>query len=73
MHRSTIYRELKRNAGCRGYRYKQADAKAKERHKAKNRNFKMTNELLLLIEEKLKIQEPRANIWLAEENRKKQC
>ncbi len=30
-HRSTVYRELERNSGKRGYRYNQADEKAKER------------------------------------------
>jgi transposase, IS30 family len=28
VHRSTIYRELKRNTGKRGYRFKQANEKA---------------------------------------------
>jgi len=37
IHKSTISRELKRNRGGRGYRPKQADAFAKERHQAKVR------------------------------------
>ena len=40
--RSTIYRELKRNSGKRGYRYNQADEKAKERrYKASHRKLKI--------------------------------
>ena len=37
IHKSTVSRELKRNRGGRGYRPKQADAFAKERHQAKVR------------------------------------
>jgi len=37
VHKSTISRELKRNRGGRGYRPKQANAFAKERHQAKVR------------------------------------
>jgi len=37
IHKSTISRELKRNRGGRGYRPKQAEAFAKERHQAKVR------------------------------------
>ena len=41
MHRSTIYRELNRNAGQRGYRPKQAQRLADERRLASRRPHKM--------------------------------
>lgn len=51
---STISRELKRNTGQRGYRYKQADFKAVERRsKASCRSKKMRPNLIEVIEEKL--------------------
>ena len=57
VHRSTIYRELKRNAGKRGYRFKQANQKALERRKiASNQKRKMTSATVSFIEEKLKLQ-----------------
>lgn len=38
--RSTIYRELQRNTGLRGYRYKQAQKKSQQRrHQSKNVRF----------------------------------
>jgi transposase, IS30 family len=40
-HRSTIYRELRRNAGGRGYRFQQAQQKAKERRLPCRREPKM--------------------------------
>jgi transposase, IS30 family len=50
----TIDREVARNSGQRGYRFKQAEAKAQERrHRKTGRNVKMTPELIALIEEKL--------------------
>lgn len=52
---STISREIKRNTGGKGYRYKQADEKAIERrHKASSQNKKLTLELMGYIEEKLR-------------------
>ena len=42
-HRSTIYRELARNAGQRGYRPKQAQRLADERRLASRRPHKMDN------------------------------
>jgi len=42
---STIYREIDRNTGLRGYRHKQANSFALERHKVKNKDIKMTDEL----------------------------
>ena len=54
VHRSTLYRELRRNKGQKGYRYQQAHAKAIERKKiiAGNR-LKMKPLLITLIEQKL--------------------
>ena len=42
VHRSTIYRELSRNKGKRGYRFKQANDKArKRRHAVSFKRLKM--------------------------------
>jgi IS30 family transposase len=52
---STISRELKRNTGKRGYRFKQANKKAKERRcLASSSARKMTSELISLIEQHLR-------------------
>ena len=52
--RSTISRELVRNTGVRGYRFKQAHEKAVQRRKqASEKPRKMTPQLVGLIEEKL--------------------
>ena len=57
VHRSALYRELKRNMGLKGYRYQQAQEKASERKKFSARNnFKMTPKLIIAIENKLKLQ-----------------
>ena len=50
---STISRELKRNSGKRGYRFKQAHSLASARRAAKVRTPKMTIENISLIEAKL--------------------
>ena len=51
---STISREIKRNTGDRGYRYKQADAKAIERRKnVSSSPKKLTPANVAVIEEKL--------------------
>src|SRR5271168_1652224 len=51
---STINRELVRNTGARGYRFKQAHEKASQRRKeASDKPRKMTPDLVELIEEKL--------------------
>lgn len=42
VHNSTIYRELKRNTGCRGYRPKQAQQKALSRRKNAPKNIRFT-------------------------------
>ncbi len=52
---STICREIKRNSGQRGYRYKQADEKAaKRRYDASHRAKKLLQPVITLVEEKLK-------------------
>jgi len=51
---STISREIKRNTGSRGYRYKQADEKAVERRANASRTpQKLTPTLVTIIEENL--------------------
>lgn len=54
MSASTICRELQRNSGKKGYRYKQANAKAiQRRHNASCRPLKMTISLVEVVEKKL--------------------
>jgi transposase, IS30 family len=54
VHRSTIYRELSRNTGKRGYQYKQAGKRSDlRRQAASQQKTKMTAETISLIEEKL--------------------
>jgi len=54
VHPATISREIQRNSGMRGYRYKQAQEKAdSRRHAASAGPRKMKNDLLIFIEEKL--------------------
>ena len=56
VHRSTVYRELSRNIGKRGYQYKQAGEQSESRRQAASKkNTKMTPETISLIEEKLVI------------------
>lgn len=53
-HVSTVSREIKRNTGVRGYRYKQADAKAVERRENASRTpQKLTPTLVTIIEKNL--------------------
>ncbi len=53
---ATISREIQRNSGGRGYRYKQAHNKATERrHRASSVPRKMTPALWQLVEEKLAV------------------
>lgn len=47
---STIRREVKRNTGQRGYRHKQADKIAQERHLTKDKSTKMTPEITAIID-----------------------
>lgn len=57
VHRSTIYREMHRNSGELGYRYKQADRKAKtRRYYASCCKIKMKGKTISIIKEKLKLQ-----------------
>lgn len=57
VHRSTICREIGRNTGRRGYRYKQAGQKALERRSAaSNQKRKMIPSTIAFIHEKLKLQ-----------------
>ena len=51
--KSTIYRELSRNAGGRGYRPQQAQELASERHKLKAKAIKMTDWTIAIIDEKI--------------------
>jgi IS30 family transposase len=54
---SSIYRELGRNTGQRGYRYKQADEMSIQRRKgASSQKRKMTDATIAVIREKLKLQ-----------------
>ena len=68
---SDIYRELKRNQGKQGYRYKQAETQAKQwSNRVRCQKLKMTDKLLLVIEDKLKMQwSPEQISNLAEEKR----
>jgi IS30 family transposase len=55
--RSTLYRELARNRGLKGYRFQQADEMACERKNSVAGNGrKMTDEMISVIEGKLKLQ-----------------
>ena len=57
VHRSTIYRELKRNKGSRGYRFKQAQKKASNRRsQASSHRHKMTEATIQIIIEKIHLQ-----------------
>jgi len=48
---STISREVKRNTGKRGFRHKQADSLAQERHLTKCKSTKTTAEITAIIDE----------------------
>jgi IS30 family transposase len=52
--KSTISRELSRNTGKRGYRHKQANRLADERHQKKNKAIKLTDSVKNYISDKLK-------------------
>jgi len=52
---STISRELKRNQGKKGYRPKQAQIKADNRKKQALKALKMTPDLILLIEARIRL------------------
>ena len=64
---STISRELVRNTGARGYRFKQAHEKASQRRQeASDKPRKMTPDLVELIEEKLtqELSRARVDYWV---------
>ncbi len=54
VHHSTIYRELQRNSGQRGYRIRQAQSLSEGRQI--RRTTRMMDDLIILIEEKLALQ-----------------
>ena len=54
VHQSTVSRELTRNGGGRGYRYKQAQEKAEHRRQAAAGPSQMTADLIGIIEAKLR-------------------
>lgn len=53
-HHSTVSNEVKRNTGLRGYRPKQAQEIAQQRHKNKSRHIKLTADVKVLITENIK-------------------
>ena len=57
VHRSALYRELKRNEGLQNYRYQDAHEQATKRKQAvANHGLKLTTEMIAVIEGKLKLQ-----------------
>jgi IS30 family transposase len=52
--KTTVYREIGRNTGGRGYRPKQADQLASRRQSEKPKAIKMTEETIALIDVKIK-------------------
>jgi len=53
VHRSTISRELQRNSGLRGYRPKQAQHRALQRHKEKPKAIRLGDEQIVYIRENI--------------------
>ena len=66
---STVNRELIRNTGARGYRYKQAQEKASRRRSETSKVTKMTPNMIALIESKLHLEWSPEQIsgWLFED------
>jgi len=54
IHKSTLYRELKRNEGLRGYRPKQAQQKAEKRRQEADKHIQFTDTLKERVEHYLK-------------------
>ncbi|MFT5084022.1 MAG: IS30 family transposase [Lentisphaeria bacterium] len=52
---TSLSREIRRNKGENGYRYKQARRKALARHKSKPKAIKLTEQRVLYIREKIKL------------------
>ena len=48
-YQSTITREIRRNTGLRGYRHKQTDHLAADRHATKQKSVKLTDEVKCLL------------------------
>lgn len=72
VHKSTLYRELIRNQGPKGYRFQEAHKIACERKKAiANNGLKMAEEWIAIIESKLKLQWSPEQIagWLKKNHR----
>ena len=69
---STIFREIERNRGKKGYRHNQAHRNAGERHKKKRKALKLTKEAKELINRYLKERWSREQIagWLKREGMK---
>lgn len=63
---ATISREIKRNTGGKGYRFAQAHRKAQERRSQSTKPTKMTEEVIALIEPKLrdKLSPEQVSGWL---------
>ncbi len=57
---ATISRELARNTGQRGYRHKQADRMAQERHQTKPKSVKLTDDIIRRIETDIRAAIPHA-------------
>jgi len=55
VNQSAISRELKRNSGKRGYRFKQAQALRDKRYLSSTKAVKMTGSHILLINKKLEM------------------
>ncbi len=53
VHRSTVYREVKRNKGLRGYRPQQADRMAQDRKRSARKHVKMTAYCKFMISQKI--------------------
>jgi len=68
----TISRELRRNTGERGYRYKQAQQMSEDRRTRAVKASKMTPEMIQLVESKLRLKWSPEQIsgWLLEEHEK---
>ena len=49
VHKTTLYREIKRNTGKRGYRPKQANMKASERRHCSRKNSRLSTDLIVRI------------------------
>jgi IS30 family transposase len=68
---STVSRELARNAGQKGYRYKQAQAKSDQRRAEAVKPTKMTAKMIAFVESKLRLEWSPEQIsgWLLEDRK----